>query len=309
MPKARGRIRYDHPAADLFLSQFFPVPAVRAAVGRLVADIVSTAQGVAPNSWVLRANRHEMFLSVGQVAVLLLNPEVAVLYTTQFPTRPAGLLRYESVIGRSVYAAVDVPSARIDLAVERLASLSASILKNLRRFVRAAATAKTLSPWKYAHSPAVVDAFATASRRVIEQPPYWGSEIEADSTPVTSKGLGRDVERMQEVERAAVDRVTKAYETAGWRVRSLEADKVGYDLECKRGKETRHLEVKGRAQSADTVIITNGEWQRARTDPKWVLAVVSFSGSRNEALREFSGKIVRSQSDIEPIAFRVTLPS
>ena len=47
------------------------------------------------------------------------------------------------------------------------------------------------------------------------------------------------------VEEAAVLWVTEHYEEYGWKVRSKEAEKIGYDLLCTQGHEERHVEVKG----------------------------------------------------------------
>lgn len=304
---SRG-FRTDRAKATELIQDLFPVPAVREAVGRLVADVVAAAQEVAPHSWILRADRREIFLNVGQVAVLILAPEVAVLYTTQFPARPVGLSDYESRRGQSVYAAVKCPSARLAMDPGRLVTLPRGVRRNLLAFVRAAAAAKTRSPWSYAHSPAVVAALGSAARRKIDQPPDRGPIAHRDESVVTAERLGRDFARMQEVEQAAVARVSATYRSRGWRVRSREAEKIGYDLDVTRAGESRHVEVKGRARGADSVILTSGEWRRARKDPKWTLAVVSFAGERHEALTEFTGARVRALADVEPVAFRVGLP-
>jgi Protein NO VEIN, C-terminal len=49
--------------------------------------------------------------------------------------------------------------------------------------------------------------------------------------------------------------VKRCYESDGWSVRSVEAQKVGYDLCCDKGDEQIHLEVKG-TQGDDVVSLS-----------------------------------------------------
>jgi len=57
-------------------------------------------------------------------------------------------------------------------------------------------------------------------------------------------GFGLAAENRQ-VELAAIRAVRAHYRALGWRVRSVERDKVGYDLIAQRGTEEAHVEVKG----------------------------------------------------------------
>lgn len=96
------------------------------------------------------------------------------------------------------------------------------VYKAFRAFVIHAANAKSASPWKTSHSAAAVDVLASS----------------------------------REVEQVAIRIVTDRYRKNGWSVTSREAVKVGYDLLCRRGRDVAHVEVKGRAQDGDVVIVT-----------------------------------------------------
>jgi hypothetical protein len=72
-----------------------------------------------------------------------------------------------------------------------------------------------------------------------------------------------------EVERAAVAFVTSRYRADGWGVESVEAQCIGYDLDCVRGHERRHVEVKGVSGTVPGFMLTEGERKRAEQDPLW----------------------------------------
>jgi hypothetical protein len=108
------------------------------------------------------------------------------------------------------------------------------------------------------------------------------------------------------VEKAAIEFVTRSYEGDGWTVRSVEAQKVGYDLRCERGNEQAHVEVKGTQGSDACFIITGAEVRNAMIDRKHATCVVTaalaapkmFSYTR----ADFAKKI-----QLEPIAYRAQL--
>src|SRR6267378_2956755 len=179
MPKGKYWYRQDSQGADAVLRRIVPDQRILRALGRLVADVVSAATIASPRSWELTLRERDLFLNVGQVAVLTVDRSRIFLCTVPIARRPTGL-SYSSSKRRPAYDAVPVASARLHLPHERLLSLESSIVAALREFVREAAIAKTGSPWKYAHSPAAVDVLATVSGRRIEQPGYWNGGKEPD---------------------------------------------------------------------------------------------------------------------------------
>lgn len=87
-------------------------------------------------------------------------------------------------------------------------------------------------------------------------------------------GFG-SAEHNRRVEVAAVGVVRTALESDGWSVRSVEREYVGYDLECTRGVDVKHVEVKGVSGSRPQVLLTANEYNVAGQDPAWELHVVT----------------------------------
>jgi len=87
-------------------------------------------------------------------------------------------------------------------------------------------------------------------------------------------GFG-SVETNRRVEKAAVEFVQRHYERQGWKVISVEAQKVGYDLRCEKDGVQEHVEVKGTQGPEVGFIITAGEVRNALIDQRHVTGVVT----------------------------------
>ena len=68
------------------------------------------------------------------------------------------------------------------------------------------------------------------------------------------------------VEKAAVDLVTTRYRQLGWKVKTVEHEKCGFDLRCTKVRTVQEVEVKGIAGSHENFIITAGEVNQARNN-------------------------------------------
>lgn len=91
------------------------------------------------------------------------------------------------------------------------------------------------------------------------------------------------------VELHAMDVVQKHYEAEGWAVEDVSANRP-YDLECLRGAEVRHVEVKGLAGPPERIVVTRGEVDYAKGSPgKVALAVVSGIAISDGARPKASG--------------------
>lgn len=106
--------------------------------------------------------------------------------------------------------------------------------------------------------------------------------------------LGRSAARRQPsnklVETAAINYVRSVYEAAGWSIRSVEADKIGYDLVAQRGSRERHLEVKGISGPIPRFILTANEHRSAGEDSRFRLcAVTSATIASKRKLHEWTG--------------------
>jgi hypothetical protein len=98
----------------------------------------------------------------------------------------------------------------------------------------------------------------------------------AGEGPVCKRGSGfGSVETNRRVEKAAIEFVTGQYADDGWTVHSVEAQKVGYDLRCDRGKEQVHVEVKGTQGNDVCFIITAAEVRNAMIDHRHLTCVVT----------------------------------
>lgn len=305
----KNRHRYDVPEAQAVLSRIVPDVGEREAMARLILDVCERAADAAPNSWEVTLYPTKLLVNVGQVAVVMLNRTRVSLVSYPLKPRPRNVLEYRHREGYPVYPAVPVASAVLGLHHSQVATLAATARGAVMDFVEEAAAWKTATPWKRAHSPAVIQCLNELCSRQVPQPAYWqGGYIDSDpeggvdTDDISPNDLAPD----KEIEKAAIAFAMKHYRDLGYAVESVEAEKIGYDLRCSRGGEERHIEVKGRARDEKIVILTRREWKRARADPNWFLAIVSSVTSALISLTEWPGVGILSVFRICPIAFRIT---
>lgn len=137
----------------------------------------------------------------------------------------------------------------------------------------------------------------------------WRSEVEQPSIE-QALGVGAgfgNPETNRKIERAAVSFVTHWYESRGWKVRSVEAEKRGYDLLCVKGAVEEHVEVKGMQGDLPSFIITVGEVRQARNNSNFVICVVTSALKRNPMLFRYVGEEFVKSFDLVPLAFRAIL--
>ena len=108
------------------------------------------------------------------------------------------------------------------------------------------------------------------------------------------------------VESAAVIRVTDHYRKRGWKIMDVSRENRGYDLECIKGRETQHVEVKGVAGGRQEVILTENERRHATGDRDFVLAVVT-SALLEPDLHLYSAEEMFSRFVITPMSHRAIL--
>ncbi len=123
----------------------------------------------------------------------------------------------------------------------------------------------------------------------------------------TSRGNGAgfgDADTNHQVELAAVRLVTEHYRNEGWSVKSVERDRVGFDLQCTRRGSEEHAEVKGVAGSELIFILTAGEVERAKHDPVYVVHVVTEALSTNPRHHIWRGPEFLRSFAVEPTQFR-----
>jgi hypothetical protein len=170
--------------------------------------------------------------------------------------------------------------------------------------IRDAATAKKRSPFKRYHSFELIDYIRQYFAQDIPQP-FYEPAAEPESQPEElrlASGFG-SYESNREIERAAVDYVSHWYTSQGWIVRSVEADKCGYDLHCTRSRSQLHVEVKGTSGNGEAIILTAGEFDRGFSDDYFVLAIVAHAGTENATLRQWPAQDFRQCFAFEPIQY------
>jgi len=140
--------------------------------------------------------------------------------------------------------------------------------------------------------------------------PVQESEVMAEVAARTARGRSGagfgTAENNKRVEQAAIAVVAKWYEDQDWQVRSVEADKCGYDLECCKDGVEEHIEVKGVQGDDPTFIITAAEIRNLMLDRKHVTAVVTNALSKNPLLTRFLRDEFLSIFHLEPLAYRAT---
>ena len=134
----------------------------------------------------------------------------------------------------------------------------------------------------------------------------------AGEAPVAGRGKGGgfgSVELNRQVEQAAIHFVKNYYETKGWSVHSVEAEKVGYDLSCEKADAQLHVEVKGTNGEDVCFIITAGEVRNAMIDRKHLTCVVTAALTSTPKMFTYTRDEFSNKIQLEPIAFRAQLLS
>jgi len=127
--------------------------------------------------------------------------------------------------------------------------------------------------------------------------------------PLASDGAGFGNARQNVlVEKAAIAAVKKQYRSKGWSVESVESEKIGYDLLCRKGDEERHLEVKGVSGTERAFTITAAELRRADGDENFFLCVVTSAlNAKRRKLLSWRGAEIRSVFALSPVSYRARL--
>jgi hypothetical protein len=115
-------------------------------------------------------------------------------------------------------------------------------------------------------------------------------------------GFG-DPEQNRKVEQAAVQIVAESYRKEGWQVTSVEAQRCGFDLLCRRDGTEAHVEVKGAAGSERRFIVTAGELRHATDDDRFVLALVTNALTETPTLEHWPAPSFHDQFAFEPIQY------
>ena len=130
---------------------------------------------------------------------------------------------------------------------------------------------------------------------------------EASPQPAPSGAGFGNPEENKKVEEAAIAVVKEKYDLAGWKVRSVERDKCGFDLECHKGETTENVEVKGVSGTEQSFFITAGEVEQAKINSKFVLIVVTSALSSSPVLSRCSGPEFDRRFELKVVLYRAAL--
>lgn len=305
MTASRQIFRNDNSKAAALLSKLIPSGVPRRKVAEVIVNSCRHAHVQSPSCWDLTLDTSFVRLNVGQVA--LLDVKGGELFLCAAPSLPR--LASPADVYRSrapVYAAVPIRSVSLRLPLHAIGMLDDRVLAAHRRYIVEAASRKRISPWRSAHSPAAVRVLSEWGRTETPQPAYVVAapdESELSQQEIET-ALG-DVVASKEIEETAIRVVRNWYESRGWKVVSVEAEQIGYDLRCTKGRDRCHVEVKGRARSGDVVLLTANEWRLAVEDSRFVIAIVSEI-RKGPSIRQWSGVEFQRSHDVKPIVYHAS---
>jgi hypothetical protein len=136
-------------------------------------------------------------------------------------------------------------------------------------------------------------------------PPKTGTNADKHGGGSGGGGFG-DSAKNRKVEEAAVRKVTKDFRKCGWEVESVEKQRIGFDLLCVKGDQTKKVEVKGVSGGTPSFILTAGEL-RASDDYNFELHVVLNALSKTPLVKKWSGKRMRKDFTFTPIQLQAAL--
>lgn len=67
----------------------------------------------------------------------------------------------------------------------------------------------------------------------------------------------------------------------GYKVKSVEDDKLGWDLECTKGDETKYVEVKGLSGETCAFELTPNEYEKLRKEENYLIYVLTNALKKN----------------------------
>lgn len=299
--------RYDIQKAGEVICTLLPDRAALALFASIFVASCRQAHKMSRACWEVTLTPKYLRLNVGPVALLDLEQDHIFLCTLPLQTDPPSGVYYSFSPSEPVYPSVPIPSASLRLSPDRLAQIDATILDSHLRYVTEAAARRSVSAWHYAHSPAALEYLAGIAGidKPIWQPSYPTDETfqPQDEEPEAEEAL-KDLFANRHVEERAIEVVQTFYESNGWRVRSVEQEKIGYDLHCTKEGQVKHVEVKGRSRDGEVIILTSQEWNRALEDSCFVLALVAAATTQTPQLHQWAGTEIQTEFEVLPIAFR-----
>jgi hypothetical protein len=269
---------------------------------RLFAESIRYAHSQAPAAWEVTALDRCIRLNVGQIAVAELWPDGPVLYAVRNSYRGSEGITCTD----HEYAAVPVRTRRWLIPPAMVERIPNTLFEAHRELMSVAARAKRVSPFAQFHSPGMVKALALTAGGHLPLPEYQKPQRQpGDETPGASAEtrLFGDAQENARTEQAAIRVVTAMLTAEGWDISSVERDRCGYDLVCRRGRQERHVEVKGTRGPAEAFIMTAGELRCATTNPQFELFVVGRALEISPTVERWTGRSFEEAFQLEPLQY------
>lgn len=175
-----------------------------------------------------------------------------------------------------------------------------------KRSMRSVVYGRVLGPSDRIHDTYVNrPAPESRGRHPISYVPDFPVPTTHDSFHVGTHGAGfGDPAANREVELVAMSYVSGQYAVAGWIVEDVSALGLGWDITATKGRQSRHIEVKGVAGPEPKILVTRAELRAAGHDLEWSLVVVT-DALTTPRLHEFGPEQIRRLA--VPLAYEVDL--
>lgn len=98
--------------------------------------------------------------------------------------------------------------------------------------------------------------------------------------------------------------VTSGYRNEGWTVRDVSSQNLGWDLDVRKGRSVRHVEVKGATGALPDFFLTPNEHKAASKEGNWIAVVITEVFADDPGWYEWSAADVVAAA--VPTPFRVT---
>ena len=287
----------------------------RMTCARLLADSIFVANHISSSCWSVTLFPNKIRLNVGPVEVLVLNSDYIFLVVADSKNKHFNEKKYRDFVTESQihYRSVQINQRLCYIPPETIAEFYPLIHENHRSLTEIAAKTRETSTWKSSFSPAVIYYLNKLLNVDLPMPSYFsdggvGQEIQNPGDDEQRQKIGGgfgDPETNRKVEQAAISFVRNYYEQNLWSIKSVESEKLGYDLLCTKTAIQEHIEVKGVQDNMMSFIITSGEVKQSQLDKGFVLCVVT-SALSNPKLHKFTAKEFNKQFVLDAIAYRAT---
>ena len=150
----------------------------------------------------------------------------------------------------------------------------------------------------------------TSASAALVEAEWYGSDVQeiSEVKQHISVGAGFGTTEMnRKVMEAAVTFVYEWYAARGWDVQSVEAERRGYDLLCMKNSTEEYVEVKGVKGTVPSFIITAGEVRQARTNPQFILCVVTSALSDTPQMFRYTGWEFAQKFRLKELAYQASL--